>query len=74
LHSLDLAKGEPELPLSEDELNNKFIRFTSPILGSQQRGKILDFIYTIDSRKDLYPLFKWLGSENKRINRKTPLG
>jgi 2-methylcitrate dehydratase PrpD len=73
LHSLDLAKGEPELPLSEKEINNKFVQFTSPILDSQQQGKILDFIYTIDSRKDLYPLFTWLGSANKRINSKTPL-
>ncbi|MEN8243407.1 MAG: MmgE/PrpD family protein [Thermodesulfobacteriota bacterium] len=60
LHSLDLAKGEPELPLSAEEIKNKFIRFTSQILGPRQQGKILDFIYTMDSREDLYPLYKWL--------------
>jgi 2-methylcitrate dehydratase PrpD len=72
-HSLDLAKGEPEHPLSKEEINNKFIKFTSPILGSQRRGKILGFIYTIDSREDLFPLFSWIGSANKQFNDQTTL-
>jgi 2-methylcitrate dehydratase PrpD len=73
LHSLDLAKGEPELPLSAAEIKSKFIRFTSPILDSQQQGEILDFIYTIDARENLDPFFRWLDSANKQIHSQTPL-
>jgi 2-methylcitrate dehydratase PrpD len=68
-HCLDLAKGEPELPLSAEEITNKFVQFTSPMLDPQRQRKILDCVHTIDSCGDLYSFFKWLGPATKRSNR-----
>jgi len=60
-HRVDLPKGEPENPLPQSEIENKFHYMSEPVINEETRGKIIDFINTLETREDitgLFPLFK----------------
>ena len=47
-HDQHTRKGDPDLPLSDDELNEKFFELTSPVLGTQPTGKLLQHLWLLD--------------------------
>jgi 2-methylcitrate dehydratase PrpD len=58
--TLDLAKGEPESPVTRGEINEKFRMLTSGLIPEAQVTKAIEFIDTIEDRKDLRDLFAYL--------------
>jgi 2-methylcitrate dehydratase PrpD len=58
--ALDLARGEPEFPMTREETNGKFKQLTAGLIPEAQAAKILEFIDTIEDRKELGDLFAYL--------------
>jgi 2-methylcitrate dehydratase PrpD len=56
--SLDFARGEPEVPLSEFEIEEKFERLVKGILDEEKVLKIKDFVKNIEQQAELTPLFQ----------------
>lgn len=48
-HYQPTRKGDPDLPLSDDELNAKFIELTSPILGSISTNALLRKLWKLET-------------------------
>ena len=48
-HYQPTRKGDPDLPLSDDELNAKFIELTSPILGSISTNALLKKLWKLET-------------------------
>ena len=60
-HRVDLAKGEPENPLSKSEIEDKFNHMASKVVNEETRQKIIDCVNrleTIDDITGLFPLLK----------------
>jgi len=49
----DIAKGWPADPLSDEELEEKFITLTRNILAEKQASKIIETIYAFDTVEDI---------------------
>jgi 2-methylcitrate dehydratase PrpD len=47
-HHQHTRKGDPDLPLSDEELNEKFVELTSPVLGTQSAEKLLQHLWRLD--------------------------
>lgn len=47
-------KGDPEEPLSDAELEEKFLELASPVLGSGAAGRLLERLRSIESSPDLH--------------------
>ena len=47
-HYQPTRKGDPDLPLSNDELDAKFIELTSPVLGSELTNSLLQNLWQLD--------------------------
>src|SRR5688572_30479836 len=47
-HFQPYRKGDPELPLTDDELNDKFIELAMPVLGDAVSRKLLDQLWSLD--------------------------
>jgi len=47
-HDQHTRKGDPDLPLSDEELNEKFVELTSPVLGTQSAEKLLQHLWRLD--------------------------
>jgi len=58
-HTLKVSypKGHPKRPLSDQELENKFIALTEPKLPSKQIRRLLDLLWKLDSSTRLDDLF-----------------
>jgi 2-methylcitrate dehydratase PrpD len=41
-------KGDPEAPLSDAELNDKFHELTSPVIGRQAAAQLLDQLWNME--------------------------
>jgi hypothetical protein len=57
---LDLARGEPEFPVTREEADGKFKQLTAGLIPEMQAAKIIEFIDTIEDRKELRDLFAYL--------------
>ena len=55
---VDLAKGEPENPLTQNELEEKFIILTENKLKKENIGKTIKMVNTIEELKDTRDLLK----------------
>jgi 2-methylcitrate dehydratase len=53
-------RGHPKNPMSDEEIENKFIHLASHNLGEKRTRKVLDFLWKIDEVKNLRDLFKML--------------
>lgn len=55
---VDFPKGEPENPISDSELKNKFLDLMSYAKNSKKQGeKIIDAVFNLENKlQDLYPL------------------
>jgi 2-methylcitrate dehydratase PrpD len=47
-HYQHTRKGDPDLPLSDDELNAKFTELTAPVLGSEKTEQLLKNLWQLD--------------------------
>ena len=47
-HDQHTRKGDPDLPLSDEELNAKFVELTSPVLGTHSTDKVLKHLWRLD--------------------------
>lgn len=43
---VDIPKGEPENPLTEQELEDKFLRLATPVLGSTRAQRVVELVLT----------------------------
>ena len=47
-HDQHTRKGDPDLPLSDEELDEKFVELTLPVLGTQSADKLLQHLWRLD--------------------------
>ena len=57
---IDYPKGDPENPLTWDELMDKFKKLTSPIFTVEKTNSIIDRVMNLEKEKDLKALSKLL--------------
>jgi 2-methylcitrate dehydratase PrpD len=50
-HLQETRKGDPELPLSDEELNDKFIELAAPVLGKAGAAAALKDLWALEKRK-----------------------
>jgi 2-methylcitrate dehydratase PrpD len=50
-HFQDTRKGDPELPLSDAELNDKFLELAAPVLGAAGARALLDRLWALEREK-----------------------
>lgn len=58
-HALDIARGEPEIPLTRDEIEGKFKQLTAGLLPESQAEQMIQFVHTVEERKGLADLFRY---------------
>lgn len=56
----DFPVGEPENPISKEQLEEKFLRMTSQVLGKGKAAKIIDAVYGMESLQEMDPLTRLL--------------
>jgi 2-methylcitrate dehydratase PrpD len=54
-HFQPTRKGDPELPLTDAELEDKFLELASPVLGEAPARTLLAELWALDTRGDLEP-------------------
>jgi 2-methylcitrate dehydratase PrpD len=47
------ADGDPESPLSEEDIDNKFLRFATPVLGMNHASKLMHHVRNMGDSPDL---------------------
>ena len=52
-HFQETRKGDPELPLTDAELNDKFLELTTPVLGAAGAQALLDRLWSLEKEKIL---------------------
>jgi 2-methylcitrate dehydratase PrpD len=52
-HRQDTRKGDPELPLSDEELNDKFLELAAPVLGGAGARALLNRLWALDRETSL---------------------
>ena len=50
-HFQPYRKGDPELPLTDDELNDKFRELATPVLGEAVARRLLDELWSLEKLK-----------------------
>ncbi|KQP08841.1 MmgE/PrpD family protein [Pseudorhodoferax sp. Leaf265] len=56
VHLQPNRKGDPELPLSDAELESKFLELATPVIGEQRASGLLQRIWSLDQATDLQRL------------------
>ncbi|GKS84752.1 MmgE/PrpD family protein [Acidovorax sp. SUPP1855] len=49
-------KGDPELPLSDEELEGKFLELAAPVVGAERARRLLGNLWALDRATDLHGL------------------
>jgi len=52
-HFQPTRKGDPELPLTDSELNDKFLELAGPVIGDEAARGLLDELWRIEQRADV---------------------
>ncbi len=52
-HFQPTRKGDPELPLTDAELNDKFLELAMPVIGDATSRQLLDALWVIEKRKNV---------------------
>ena len=52
-HFQPTRKGDPELPLSDDELNDKFLELAEPVVGEPAARALLERLWRLESEKNV---------------------
>ena len=53
MHFQPNRKGDPEIPLSDEELNDKFMELTVPVLGEPAARALLKDVWTLETLKNV---------------------
>jgi 2-methylcitrate dehydratase PrpD len=56
-HFQPTRKGDPELPLSDAELDDKFLELTTPVVGDAKARALLKRLWSLESEKTVEPDF-----------------
>ena len=51
-HFQPTRKGDPEMPLTDDEVNEKFLELAMPVIGDPASRELLAALWTLDKRPD----------------------
>ncbi len=51
-HFQPTRKGDPEMPLSDDEVNDKFLELAMPVIGDVKSRELLEALWALDKRPD----------------------
>lgn len=62
---LDWFKGEPEWPLSKQEIERKFADFASTTVGKHRTKKVIDFLDRLEKVGTIRPFFRLLKRSDK---------
>jgi len=54
-HFQPTRKGDPELPLSDAELDDKFLELTTPVVGDAKARALLKRLWSLESEKTVEP-------------------
>jgi 2-methylcitrate dehydratase PrpD len=52
-HFQETRKGDPEMPLTDEELDDKFLELTAPVVGDAAARALLKRLWTIEKEKNL---------------------
>ena len=52
-HFQPTRKGDPEMPLTDSELNEKFLELTTPVVGDAAARNLLSRLWTLESEKQV---------------------
>jgi hypothetical protein len=52
MHFQPTRKGDPEMPLSDDEVNGKFLELAIPVIGDVASRQLLDALWSLEKRPD----------------------
>lgn len=52
-HFQPTRKGDPELPLTDAELNDKFLELAMPVIGDATSRQLLDALWALEKRKNV---------------------
>ncbi|OLD61649.1 MAG: hypothetical protein AUI33_14330 [Ignavibacteria bacterium 13_1_40CM_2_61_4] len=55
---VDVPKGDPRDPMTEEEIAVKFIALGADVIGKEQCKKLQRFIMSMETAKKLDPLFE----------------
>jgi len=53
MHFQPNRKGDPEIPLSDEELNDKFMELTVPVLGDAGARALLKDLWVLETLKNV---------------------
>jgi 2-methylcitrate dehydratase PrpD len=59
-YKLEYPKGDPENPLSYEELKNKFLNMVQPVLSAKQAEQIMQLAEDLENLVDVRPMLKAL--------------
>ena len=51
-HFQPTRKGDPEMPLTDDEVNDKFLELATPVIGDVKSRELLKALWALDKRPD----------------------
>ena len=52
-HFQPTRKGDPEMPLSDDEVNEKFLELAMPVIGEVKSRELLEALWSLDKRPNV---------------------
>lgn len=52
-HFQPTRKGDPEMPLTDDELNAKYLELAAPVVGDAVARQLLDALWSLEKQKDV---------------------
>jgi 2-methylcitrate dehydratase PrpD len=58
---IEFPKGEPENPMSESEIEEKFMNLSTTVLSKKTANKVIESVYTIDELRDVSKFCALLG-------------
>jgi 2-methylcitrate dehydratase PrpD len=57
VRQVDYCKGEPENPMTKEEFEEKFIRLTSPVIGTSRANRVVEIIHKLEVQEELDELY-----------------
>jgi len=57
--ALDVARGEPEVPVTGGEIEGKFKQLTAGLISESRAAQMIEFVRSIEERKELADLFRY---------------
>ncbi len=58
--TMDFPKGDPRNPLSDREIEEKFHALAEPIMGAEQRKRLIEAIWNLEKQKSVTELMEMM--------------